>query len=35
MIASKTAWSASSWRKYPAQQQPEYQDIAQLQAVEA
>lgn len=35
MTASKTVWSANSWRKFPAQQQPDYQDLAQLQAVEA
>src|SRR5690554_2120512 len=35
MAANKAAWNASSWRKFPAQQQPDYQDLAHLQAVEA
>ncbi|MCC5855024.1 MAG: 3-deoxy-7-phosphoheptulonate synthase class II [Idiomarina sp.] len=30
-----TEWSASSWRQFPIQQQPEYADLAQLKSIES
>ncbi|RUO44184.1 3-deoxy-7-phosphoheptulonate synthase class II [Aliidiomarina taiwanensis] len=35
MSSNNPAWSTSSWRDFPAQQQPDYLDKAQLAAVEA